>query len=259
MALKICVAGATGRMGRMILAALVNAGDMQAVAALTHPQSAHLGSVIEGVTVSTDSHAAIAACDVLIDFSTPADTLENLALCVALNKPAVVGTTGLNAPEYGRLQAYSTEIPIVFSANMSLGVNVLQKLVALAAKALHEQYDIEIIEAHHNKKVDAPSGTALMLGNAAAAAIDTALKDVAVYARVGQIGPRTKAEIGFSTIRGGDIIGDHTVMFAGPGERIELIHRSQSRSTYAQGALSAAAFVAGKPAGLYSMADVLGL
>lgn len=257
--LKICVAGATGRMGRMILAGAVNRDDLQTVAALSHAGSRSIGEVISGVAVSVDAQAAIALCDVLIDFSKPEVSLENLAICAALNKPAVVGTTGLSAPQYGRLQALSSQIPVVFSANMSLGVNVLQRLVELGAKALRDQADIEIIETHHSQKVDAPSGTALMLGRAAASALGQPLEDIAVLSREGIIGVRKLGTIGFSTVRGGDIIGDHTVLFAAQGERIELTHRAQSRATYAHGALKAAQFVATAKPGLYSMMDVLGI
>lgn len=259
MTLKICVAGATGRMGRMILAAASDHGDLHAVAALSHAGSRNIGEVISGVTVTADARAAIALCDVLIDFSKPEVSLENLSICAQLKKPAVVGTTGLNAPQFGHLQALSKQIPIVFSANMSLGVNVLQRLVELGAKALGDQADIEIIETHHSQKIDAPSGTALMLGRAAAAALGQPLDDIAVMSREGIIGARKPGTIGFSTVRGGDIIGDHTVLFAAAGERIELTHRAQSRATYAHGALKAAQFVATAKPDLYSMMDVLGI
>ncbi len=243
----------------MILVAAADRADLQAAAALSHADSRNIGEVISGVTVTADARAAIALCDVLIDFSKPEVSLENLLICAALNKPAVVGTTGLSAPQYGHLQALSKKIPIVFSANMSLGVNVLQRLVELGAKALRDQADIEIIETHHNQKVDAPSGTALMLGRAAAAVLGQPLDDIAVMSREGIIGARKPGTIGFSTVRGGDIIGDHTVLFAAAGERIELTHRAQSRATYAHGALKAAQFVATVKPGLYSMMDVLGI
>ncbi len=257
--LNICVAGASGRMGRMILQAAREQPDMQAVAALSHALSASIGEVIAGIAVTADAKAGIELCDVLIDFSRPEVSLENLAICVTLGKPAVVGTTGLSAAQFGQLQAFAAQIPIVFSANMSLGVNVLQRLVELGAKALRDQADIEIIETHHSQKVDAPSGTALMLGRAAAAAQDQTLDDIAVMSREGIIGVRKPGTIGFSTVRGGDVIGDHTVLFAAKGERIELTHRAQSRTTYAHGALQAAQFVAKAKPSLYSMMDVLGI
>jgi 4-hydroxy-tetrahydrodipicolinate reductase len=257
--LNICVAGASGRMGRMILHAARAQTDMRAVAALSHVLSSSIGEVIADVAVTANAQAAIALCDVLIDFSKPEVSLENLAICAALGKPAVVGTTGLSTGQFAQLQAVSAQIPIVFSANMSLGVNVLQRLVELGAKALRDQADIEIIETHHSQKVDAPSGTALMLGHAAALAQGQTLDDIAVLSREGIIGVRKPGTIGFSTVRGGDIIGDHTVLFAVQGERIELTHRAQSRATYAHGALKAAQFVAKAKPGLYSMMDVLGI
>ncbi len=259
MSVKICVAGATGRMGRMILQAAREMDGVEAVAALTHAASRNVGEIIAGVAVSADALSAVQLCDVLIDFSKPEVTMANLAICATLNKPAVVGTTGLNALQYGHLQALSTQMPVVFSANMSLGVNVLQRLVELGAKALRDQADIEIIETHHSQKVDAPSGTALMLGRAAAVALGQSLDDIAVMSREGIIGVRKPGTIGFSTVRGGDIIGDHTVLFAAAGERIELTHRAQSRATYAHGALKAAQFVATAKPGLYSMMEVLGI
>lgn len=259
---RLAIAGAGGRMGRELVAAVCASKEHTLAAAMDLPQSPALGKdagVNTGVIVTSDIRAAIAASDVLIDFTRPAGTLAHLAVCRELGKGAVVGTTGFEAAQRAELQALAEHIPIVFAANMSLGVNVMLKLVEMATRALHENFDMEVIEAHHKLKVDAPSGTALMLGETMAKAVGQPLKDIGVFERHGTIGERKTGTIGFSTIRGGDIIGDHTVMFAGTGERIEITHRSQSRATYSQGALRAASFVATKRSGLFDMSDVLGL
>jgi 4-hydroxy-tetrahydrodipicolinate reductase len=195
----------------------------------------------------------------LIDFTRPEGTLAHLQMCRELGVAAVIGTTGFSDAQKAEIAAMAQDIAIVMAPNMSVGVNVTLKLLEMAAKALATGYDIEIIEAHHRHKVDAPSGTALKMGEVIAGALGRDLKDCAVYAREGVTGERDPSSIGFATIRGGDIVGDHTVLFAGTGERIEVTHKSSSRATYAQGSLRAVRFLAGKPAGLYDMFDVLGL
>lgn len=217
------------------------------------------GAAGRGIVVSPDVAAALSVSDTVIDFTRPAGTLTHLAACRAAGKSLVIGTTGFEPLELDALRVAAREVPIVFAPNFSIGVNVSLRLVALASKALGADYDVEVFEMHHKLKVDAPSGTALKLGEVAAVARGTSLEKDGVFARHGVTGERKAGTIGFSVARGGDIIGDHTVYFAGAGERIEITHRSQSRATYAQGALRAAAWLAGKPAGLYDMADVLGL
>ena len=209
--------------------------------------------------IGTDVSAAIANCDELVDFTRPAGTLEHVRACVAAKRAIVIGTTGFSAAQAEEIHRAATTIPIVMAPNMSVGVNVMLKLVELGSRALGPDYDVEIFEMHHRKKVDAPSGTALALGEVAAAARATSLEKDGVFARHGATGERRDGTLGFSVARGGDVVGDHTVFFAGTGERIEVTHRSSSRATYAQGAMRAARFLAGKPPGLYDMQDVLGL
>lgn len=264
--LKLAIAGASGRMGRALLEAIASHPGARVVAALDAPGAASIGrdageygTAGRGLKVSSDIAAALAASDTLIDFTRPAGTLAHLAACRKAGKSMVVGTTGFEAAELQALREGARDVPIVFAPNFSIGVNVSLRLVALASKALGADYDVEVFEMHHKLKVDAPSGTALKLGEVAAVARGTSLEKDGVFARHGVTGERKAGTIGFSVARGGDIIGDHTVYFAGAGERIEITHRSQSRATYAQGALRAAAWLAGKPAGLYDMADVLGL
>jgi len=242
--LRIAVAGASGRMGQMLIEA-VGAADDMAVAGALHTHS--------------DLRTGLATAQVLIDFTRPEGTLAHLAVCRELGVNAVIGTTGFSDAQKAEIAAHAQHIAIVMAPNMSVGVNVVFKLLDMAARALHEGYDIEIIEAHHRHKVDAPSGTALKMGEVVAGALGRDLKDCAVYAREGVTGERDPSSIGFATIRGGDIVGDHTVMFAGTGERIEITHRSNSRAGYAQGSLRAARFLAGRKAGLFGMNDVLGL
>lgn len=265
MPLQLAITGATGRMGRELIAGVAAESDLKLVAALTRQgnpavgRDAHQGvGVATGVLLTADL-AEIAKADVAIDFSRPAATCQHVGQCAELRKPIVVGTTGLSADDHAQLRAAAAHIPIVLAPNTALGVNVLFKLVADAAQALHREADIEIIEAHHRRKIDAPSGTALRLGEVIASAMGKSLADVAVYERYGETGERKPASIGFATVRGGDIIGDHTALFALAGERIEITHRSQSRSTYVHGAFAAARFLARQPAGLYDMFDVLGL
>ena len=263
---NICVAGSSGRMGRMLVEAVVTADDCQLTGALDVPQSPSLGADASaflgkdsGVVITADLALGLKGSGCLIDFTRPEGTLAHLRECVAQGISLVIGTTGFTDEQKAEIADAAKHIPIVMAPNMSVGVNVTLKLLEMAAKAMATGYDIEIIEAHHRHKVDAPSGTALKMGEVIADALGRDLKDCAVYAREGVTGERDPSSIGFATIRGGDIVGDHTVLFAGTGERIEITHKSSSRVTYAQGSLRAARFLAGKPAGLYDMFDVLGL
>jgi 4-hydroxy-tetrahydrodipicolinate reductase len=263
--LKIAIAGAGGRMGRTLIeAVLAPDSGARLHAALEQPTSPLVGQDAGalvgkacGVAISADVGMALAGTDVLIDFTRPAGTLAHLELCAEHGVRAVVGTTGLDADDKLRLQALAQRTAIVLAPNMSIGVNVLLDLVREAAARLGPGYDIEVIEAHHRHKVDAPSGTAIALGQAAAAGRGLALDRNGVFARHGHTGERRTDDIGFATVRGGDIVGEHTVMFAGTGERIELTHRSSSRANYAEGSLRAAHFVARQSRGLFAMADVL--
>lgn len=242
--IKVGVMGASGRMGKMLIEAVEAADDCLLHATLDQ---------------GSDLRAGLAGADVMIDFTRPEGTLAHLAVCTELGVRAVIGTTGFDDAGKAQIAEFAKRIPIVFAPNMSVGVNVVLKLLDLAARAMNEGFDIEIIEAHHRHKVDAPSGTALKMGEVIAGALGRDLKDCAVYAREGVTGERDPSSIGFATIRGGDIVGDHTVLFAGTGERIEISHKSASRSTYAQGSLRAVRFLAGKRTGLFDMFDVLGL
>lgn len=265
MAQKIAIAGASGRMGQMLIEALLGDNSFSLVGALDQAGNPMIGvdataflGQVSGVTITTDLKAALANADTLIDFTRPEGTLAHLRVCRELGVNLVIGTTGFSAAQKAEIATAAHDIAIVMAPNMSVGVNVTLKLLELAAKSLSEGFDIEIIEAHHRHKVDAPSGTALKMGEVVAAALGRDLKDCAVYAREGVTGERQPASIGFSSIRGGDIVGDHTVLFAGIGERIEITHKSSSRATYAQGSLRAAHFLAAKERGLFSMFDVLG-
>jgi len=264
--LRVAVSGASGRMGRMLIEAITQADDMVLSGALDVPGSASLGQDASafagrssGVAITGDLRTGLAQSQVLIDFTRPEGTLAHLAVCRELGVKAVIGTTGFSAAQRAEIDRYAQQLAIVMSPNMSVGVNVVLKLLDMAARALHEGYDIEILEAHHRHKVDAPSGTALAMGEVIAAATGRTLAECAVYDRHGVTGERTPSTIGFASVRGGDIVGDHTVLFAGTGERIEITHRSSSRATYAQGSLRAARFLAGHAHGLYGMADVLGM
>ena len=264
--LPIAIAGASGRMGRMLVEAVLQAGDCRLAGALDVAGSPALGqdaSAFLGrpsnVAVTSDLRQGLAGARVLIDFTRPEGTLAHLAVCRELGVAAVVGTTGLSPAQKAEVAAHALHIPIMMAPNMSVGVNVVFKLLDVAARALATGYDIEIIETHHRHKVDAPSGTALRMGEVVAAALGRDLAQCAVYAREGITGERDPSTIGFSAVRGGDIVGDHTVLFAGTGERIEITHRSASRANYAQGSLRAARFLAGQPSGLFDMHDVLGL
>jgi 4-hydroxy-tetrahydrodipicolinate reductase len=218
-----------------------------------------LAAGAKGVTVVADASAAIAAADVLVDFTRPAGTLAHLAACHAAVKPMVIGTTGFEEPQLARIREAARSIPIVLAPNFAIGVLVMLKLVDLASRALGPAYDVEVFELHHKLKVDAPSGTALKLGEVAAAARGTTLAKDGVFGRHGVTGERKAGTLGFSVARGGDVIGDHTVYFLGTGERVEITHRSASRATYAQGAIRAARWLPGRAPGLYDMDDVLGL
>lgn len=263
---RVAIAGASGRMGRMLVEAVRQADDLQLAGALDIPGSPSLGSDAAaflgqpaGVAITDDLRAGLANAQVLIDFTRPEGTLAHLAVCRELGVQAVIGTTGFSDAQKAEVAAFAKDIAIVMAPNMSVGVNVTFKLLEMAAKALSTGYDIEVIEAHHRHKVDAPSGTALKMGEVIADALGRDLKDCAVYAREGVTGERDPSTIGFATIRGGDIVGDHTVLFAGIGERIEISHKSSNRAGYAQGSLRAARFLATKKTGLFDMFDVLGL
>jgi 4-hydroxy-tetrahydrodipicolinate reductase len=264
--LAVAVAGASGRMGRMLIEAVMHARDcrlggaldLPGTPALGHDATAFLG-VDSGIRVTSDLRQGIGGTRVLIDFTRPEGTMAHLAVCRELGVGAVVGTTGLSAPQKDEVARIAQQIPIVMAPNMSAGVNVVFKLLDMAARALNEGYDVEIVEVHHRHKVDAPSGTALQMGEVVARALGRDLASCAVYGREGVTGERAATTIGFSSVRGGDIVGDHTVLFAGTGERIEITHRSASRATYAQGSLRAARFLADKQHGLFDMQDVLGL
>jgi len=261
--MKLAIAGSSGRMGRAIIEAALGAADLQVVAALDRPDSPELGRDCAeflgtrlGVPIVADL-AAIRDADVLIDFTRPAATLTHLRVCCAAGVGAVIGTTGFDAAGKAALAAAAASTALVVAPNMSVGVQAMLRLVEMGARLLAQGYDLEIIEAHHRDKVDAPSGTALQLGEVAARARGQSLEECAVFARHGHTGPRPAGSIGFAAIRGGDIIGDHTVLFAGSGERIEITHRSSSRTAYALGALRAARFLAGRAKGLFDMQDVM--
>lgn len=256
---KLAIAGASGRMGQMLIEACAASTAFKISALLDAPQSAAIGTLIGELPIRADAESALVGCDVLIDFTRPEATLAYLAMCQTLGVNAVIGTTGFSDAQKREIERAAKKIAIVFAPNMSVGVNVTAKLVEMAARSMGLEADIEVFEAHHKMKVDAPSGTALMLGDVAAKARGQYLSDVARYDRHGVTGAREAGTIGFSVVRAGDIIGDHTVYLVGQGERIEITHRSSSRATYATGALRAASFLAGKKSGLFSMDEVLGL
>jgi 4-hydroxy-tetrahydrodipicolinate reductase len=251
---KIAIAGAGGRMGRALIDAVLADGELTLAAALDMPKSPVLGTSVGTVKVTADL-AAIAAADVLLDFTRPEGTLAHLKHARAM----VLGTTGFTEEDRDRITEAARRLPIVMAANFAVGVNATYKLAETAARILGDAYDVEIVEAHHRHKVDAPSGTALELGRIVAKALGRDFGKSASYGRKGDIGERKPKEIGFHSIRGGDIVGEHTVIFAGAGERVEVTVRSQSRTTYAHGALRAAKWLKGRAPGLYGMTDVLGL
>lgn len=264
--MKIAIAGASGRMGRMLIEAVLDANDAQISGALDVPACPTLGLDCglplgrqTGVAIAAELEKGLAGAETLIDFTRPEGTLKHLAYCAAHGIKMVIGTTGFDAAGKAAIAEAAKKTAIVFAPNMSVGVNVTMKLLELAAKNFSHGYDIEILEAHHRHKVDAPSGTALKMGEVIAGALGKKLDDVAVYAREGVTGERDPSTIGFATLRGGDIVGDHTVLFAGDGERIEISHKSSSRVSYAHGSLRAARFLRDKETGLFDMQDVLGL
>lgn len=266
MALGICIAGSGGRMGRALMEAVAAAGDLALTGALEQPGSPWLGrnpgdwlGTPVPAVITDDVQSALAASQVLIDFTRPAGTLAHLQACLALDRGLVIGTTGFSDAERETIRTAGNRIPIVFAPNMSMGVTLSLALIDLATRILQPGFDVEIVEAHHRHKVDAPSGTALRMGEVVAAARGRRLSEVAVYGREGITGERHPDAIGFATVRGGDVVGDHTVSFMGEGERLEITHRASSRATFALGALRAARFLADRSPGVYDMRDVLGL
>lgn len=265
--INVAVVGAAGRMGRVLIGALAEDDQARLAAAIVLPGSQLLGVDAgelagigsQGVVLTDSLEAVIQQVDVVIDFTTPEYTLENLALCADHGKKIVIGTTGLNAEQIEQLQAAARKTAVVFAPNMSIGVNLMFKLLAMAAQVLEQEADMEIVEMHHRHKVDAPSGTALKMGEVMASATGRTLDECAVLSREGHTGPRVPGTIGFATLRGGDVVGDHTAVFACAGERIEVSHKASDRVIYARGALRAARFVHEQSHGLFDMQAVLGL
>lgn len=261
--MRIAIAGADGRMGRMLIEAVLQSPDLKLTVALDRTGSAAIGQDAGAFlgqdtgAIITDDLDTLAHADCLIDFTRPEGTLAHLQACIKHGTKCVIGTTGFDDKGKLAIQAASQKIAIVFAPNMSVGVNATLRLLEMAAKLLNSGYDVEVFEAHHRNKVDAPSGTALAMGEAVASAWGKKLDDIADWARHGETGARENGKIGFSVLRGGDIVGDHTVYFCGTGERIEITHRSSSRATYAQGSLRAARYLARKEFGLFDMQDVL--
>jgi len=264
--MRVGVTGAAGRMGRTLIQAVCAAPDLTLGAALERADSSLLGADAGelagvgrlGIAVSAAASVDPETFDVLIDFSVPAATLGSVERCEAFGRRLVIGTTGFDPAGLERIRAAAQRIPILMAPNMSVGVNLCFKLIELAAAVLGDDVDVEVIEAHHRDKIDAPSGTAVHMGELLAGALNRDLREVAVYGRQGMTGARSRETIGFATVRAGDIVGDHTVLFAGAGERIEITHRAHSRMNFAQGALRAARFLAGQARGLFDMQDVLG-
>jgi 4-hydroxy-tetrahydrodipicolinate reductase len=267
--IKAVVTGASGRMGSRIINVLSTSEGIRLSAAVEkrgHPQVGQdvcgpAGIPSSGVLnlITDDLGAALKAGDVVIDFTHPESSLDHVRVCAEHKKPIVLGTTGFTKEQLDRIHTYVQAIPCVLSPNMSIGVNLTFKILAEVAKTLGDEYDIEIVEAHHRMKKDAPSGTAMKMAQVLAQAVHRNLDEVGVYARKGMIGERSTKEIGIQTVRAGDIVGEHTVLFAGKGERIEITHRAHSRDTFAAGAVRAAKWIVGKKPGLYDMQDVLGL
>lgn len=264
---RVAINGVAGRMGRTLVQACALSAEVTLGAAIDAPGSEFVGHDVgtlagtgaAGIALVDELRPVVGDFDVLVDFTRPQVTLSALEVCVEAGRAMVIGTTGFERAQRARLAEAAHRIPIVLAPNMSVGVNLVLKLLETAAGALGDSVDIEIIEAHHRRKVDAPSGTALRMGEVLASALGRDLDACAVYGREGHTGERDRRTIGFETIRGGDIVGEHTVLFAGEGERIEITHRASSRMTFAAGAMRAAAWVAGRAAGLYDMHDVLGL
>ncbi|WP_148252530.1 4-hydroxy-tetrahydrodipicolinate reductase [Aidingimonas lacisalsi] len=265
---RIAIVGVAGRMGRVLATAVHQDADAVLAGGTVRPESSLVGTDIGELTglgklgvMATDSlERVVDDIDAVIDFTTPSATLANLAFCASHGKRLVIGTTGLDDEQLATLDSYCDRVPMVFAPNMSVGVNLTLNLLQTAAAALGDEgYDIEVVEAHHRHKVDSPSGTALKMGETVAQALGRTLKEHGVFERVGQCGPRRDDEIGFATVRAGDIVGEHTVMFATEGERIEITHKASSRMTFAKGAVRAARWLSAQPAGRYDMQDVLGL
>ena len=262
----IGITGAAGRMGRTLTTLCNDAENLQLVAAVERAGSPFLGqdpgllagTAAAGIEIVDDLKVVAGNCEVLIDFTLPESTLENVKICRESGTRMVIGTTGMGE-DAGQIEAASADIAIVFAPNMSIGVNLCFKLVELAARTIGETFDIEIIEAHHRHKIDAPSGTAVRLGEIVADTLGRNLAECAVYGREGRTGARDRKTIGFETIRAGEIVGDHTVLFGGAGERIEITHRAADRSTFASGALRAASWIVARERGLFDMQDVLDL
>jgi 4-hydroxy-tetrahydrodipicolinate reductase len=267
MTIRIGITGSAGRMGRTLIEAIGAAGGLTLAAAIERPESTLLGADSgelagqgkNGIAVIGSLEAVLADIDVLIDFSEPDATMANLVLCSEQGVAMVIGTTGFTAQQQHGIEQAAARIPICKASNFSTGVNLCFKLLDMAARVLGDEVDIEIYEAHHRHKIDAPSGTALSMGKVVAAALGRDLNKVAVYGREGQTGARARDTIGFATVRAGDIVGDHTVTFAADGERVEITHKASSRMSFARGAVRAAGWLAGRKAGLYDMQDVLGL
>ena len=264
--LKVVIAGCSGRMGHALLEGVFADAELALHGALDRADSPQIGRDAgeqfgkkSGVLISHDVDAALKGADVLVDFTRPEPSLVYLAACQKAGVNMVIGTTGFTSEQKDIIAKVAKDISVVFAPNMSVGVTLLINLVQAAAKVLSEGYDIEVIEAHHRHKVDAPSGTALRLGEAAASALGRNLEECAIYGREGVTGERDPSTIGFATVRGGDVVGDHTVLFAGTGERVELTHKASSRATFALGALRAGKFMQDKNSGLFDMQDVLGL
>lgn len=267
MTTRIAIAGAAGRMGKALIESTHKNPDTILAAAIVRPTSSLVG-VDAGefgglgkinVKLVGDIADVISDFDVLIDFSSPTATLANVKICAAHNKPIIVGTTGFSDAEKAELLSYQTQIPLLLSANFSTGVNLCFKLLDIAARVLGDEYDVEVYEAHHRHKIDSPSGTAVRMGEVLANALDRDLKKVAVYGREGQIGARPRETIGFATVRGGDVVGDHTVMFMADGERVEITHKASNRLAFSNGAVRAAVWLKSQSSGLFDMQDMLGL
>ncbi|MCL7461958.1 4-hydroxy-tetrahydrodipicolinate reductase [Pseudomonas sp. NW5] len=264
---RIAVMGAAGRMGKTLIEAVQQAAGAELTAAIDRPDSSLIGADVGelaglgrlGVNLAGDLQGVLQDFDVLIDFTHPSVTLQNLEICRAAGKAIVIGTTGFTPEQKQRLLEAAADVPVVFAANFSVGVNLCLKLLDMAARVLGDEVDIEIIEAHHRHKVDAPSGTALRMGEVVAEALGRDLHKVAVYGREGQTGARARETIGFATVRAGDVVGDHTVLFAADGERVEITHKASSRMTFARGAVRSALWVKGRAPALYDMQDVLEL
>jgi 4-hydroxy-tetrahydrodipicolinate reductase len=267
MTIRIAINGASGRMGKALIDIVAANANTTLTAAIERPDSSLVGADageligigMLGVTLTGDIEQVVDAFDVLIDFSAPASTLKNLQVCARHNKAIVIGTTGFSDAEKTEMLSYQSKIPVCVAANYSTGVNLCFKLLDIAAKVLGDDYDVEIYEAHHRHKVDAPSGTALRMGEVVADALGRDLNTTAVYGREGQTGARNRDTIGFATVRGGDVVGDHTVMFMADGERVEITHKASSRHSFARGAVRAAQWLAAQKPGLFDMQDVLDL